>query len=1032
MGDLPRVLSIPPGVPFLPKLAEAFLDGRLVPGFRFDGDPLSLADTTFYVPTRRAARELRSVFVDRMGGCSAILPVIRPLGEFDEDAASFAEESAVTLDLAPPIAALDRILLLAPLVRAWKSRIPAHVAARYEEGVVVPASASDAIWLARDLAALMDEIETEEADWRRLESVVPADLAGWWQVTLDFLRIVTAQWPEILAEIGRSNPATHRNALISAEADRLGRCPPQGPVIAAGSTGTNPATAMLLAAISRLPKGAVVLPGLDLLLDERSWDAIDGYRSPSAFGHPQFGMKKLLSVIGIERADVEEIAIPQGVLQSRRAMISEALRPAETTDAWAEAAAIDGHALAGISLVEAANEREEALTIAVALRHAIMREGSTAALVTPDRDLARRVAAELRRFGIVADDSGGSLLSRSLPAILLSLLLEAVFRVGDPVPIVGLLKHPLLRLGMRREKVRSAAEAIELVALRGGTGRPDLAGLSDLFEERLTAMRKSSRPPYWAARISDTALIEARDVLAELQRAIAPLAALRDETSLQIGHVAHASVEALEALAREETGAVAELYRGDAGQVFADFLRKLISAQSALEFEAREWPDILAALMATEVVKPPAGADPRIAIWGPLEARLQSVDTLVLGGLNEGSWPHIPASDRFMSRLMKGELALEPPERRIGLAAHDFMMAMGAPEVVLTRAARSGDAPAIASRWLQRLLTCAGDVAEDMRLRGQVLIEWARALDTASKVDFAPRPRPVPPLEARPRQFSVTEIETLRRDPYAVYAKRILRLLPLDPLIRDPGTAERGTLFHEILQRYTQSGVDPLSDEAFSALMTIGRQAFEELALPADVEAVWWPRFVRTAHHFIGWERGRAEGIVSRHAEARAAAWPVGKGSKTLSGYADRIDIRAGGKADILDYKTGSSPSKAQAHTLLSPQLALEAALLERGAFAPLVAGAGELAYVRLKANGEVKEESILAHNRQEKTAGELASEAWARLENLLAFYDDPAAGYLSRALPFREGDTSGDYDHLARVLEWSAGGDEDGGGEAP
>src|SRR5690606_2361549 len=215
-------------------------------------------------------------------------------------------------------------------------------------------------------------------------------------------------------------------------------------------------------------------------------------------------------------------------------------------------------------------------------------------------------------------------------------------------------------------------------------------------------------------------------------------------------------------------------------------------------------------------------------------------------------------------------------ERRIGLAAHDFVMAMGAPEVVLTRAARSGDAPAIASRWLQRLLTCAGDVAEDMRLRGQVLIEWARTLDTASKVDFAPRPRPVPPLEARPRQFSVTEIETLRRDPYAVYAKRILRLLPLDPLIRDPGTAERGTLFHEILQRYTQSGVDPLSDEAFSALMTIGRQAFEELALPADVEAVWWPRFVRTAHHFIGWERGRAEGIVSRHAEARAAAWPVG------------------------------------------------------------------------------------------------------------------------------------------------------------
>jgi len=653
--------------------------------------------------------------------------------------------------------------------------------------------------------------------------------------------------------------------------------------------------------------------------------------------------------------------------------------------------------------------------------------------VTPDRDLARRVATELRRFGAVADDSGGSLLSRSSPALLLSLLVEAVFRIGEPVPIVGLLKHPLLRLGMRREKVQSAAETIELVALRGGTGRPDLADLSALFEERLTAMRTASRPPYWKARISEAALAEARDVLTGLQRAIAPLVGLRVEPSLQIGRAARASVEALEALAREETGAVAELYRGDPGQAFADFLRNLISAQSALDFEAREWPDILAALMATEVVKPPAGADPRIAIWGPLEARLQSVATLGLGGLNEGSWPRIPASDRFMSRLMKGELALDPPERRIGLAAHDFMMAMGAPEVILTRAARSGDAPAIASRWLQRLLTCAGEAAGDMRSRGQVLINWARALDAAPKVDFAPRPKPVPPLEARPTRFSVTEIEALRRDPYAVYARRILHLLPLDPLIRDPGTAERGTLFHEILQRFTQSGIDPVSEEALSALTTTGRQAFDELALPADVEAVWWPRFVRTAHHFIGWERGRADGILSRHAEARAAPWPVGGAGKTLSGYADRIDIRANGKADILDYKTGSSPSKAQAHSLLSPQLALEAALLERGAFAPIAAEAGGLAYVRLRANGEVKEESILAHNRQERTAGELASDAWARLEKLLAFYDDPASGYLSRALPFREGDTSGDYDHLARVLEWSAGGDEaEGGGDAP
>ncbi|TJV85305.1 MAG: double-strand break repair protein AddB, partial [Mesorhizobium sp.] len=267
MSGSRRVFSIPPGAPFLPTLAEALLSGRLVSGFRFDGDPLALADATIYVPTRRAARALRGVFVDRLGGRSAILPVIRPLGEFDEDEAAFEADASAAIDLAPPIAAIERLLLLAPLVRAWKRRLPAHVAALFDEEIVVPASAADAIWLARDLARLMDEIETEGTDWTRLADLVTGNLAGWWQVTLDFLGIVTENWPNLLEERNRSNPAAHRNALIRLEAARLKRNPPAGPVIAAGSTGSIPATAELLAVIAGLPSGAVVLPGLDLMLD---------------------------------------------------------------------------------------------------------------------------------------------------------------------------------------------------------------------------------------------------------------------------------------------------------------------------------------------------------------------------------------------------------------------------------------------------------------------------------------------------------------------------------------------------------------------------------------------------------------------------------------------------------------------------------------------------------------------------------------------------------------------------------------------
>lgn len=1045
MSGSRRVLSIPPGAPFLPTLAEALLAGRLVPGFRFDGDPLALADVTIYVPTRRAARALRGAFVNALSGPgatrrSAILPVIRPLGEFDEDEAAFDAGAPAELEMAPPIAAIERLLLLAPLVRAWKRTLPAHVLAMFDEEIVVPASAADAIWLARDLARLMDEIETEGTDWTRLADLVTGNLAGWWLVTLDFLRIVTDAWPKLLEERDRSNPAAHRNALIRREAKRLERNPPKGPVIAAGSTGSIPATAELLAVVAGLPNGAVVLPGLDGMLDEASFAAIaaPGAR-PALLGHPQYGMAKLIGKIGVLRGDVEEVVAADRPLAIRAALVGEALRPAETTELWAETrvtfkAGDIAEAFADVTLVEAASERDEAVAIAIALKTAVEQPGQRAALVTGDRALARRVSAELLRFGVVADDSGGTPLANTPAASLLRLTLQAVFRPGDPVGLLALLKHPLLGLGLERTGVRHAAELIELVALRGGTGRPDIASLAALFEERLAGLSGDKRQPFWFSRLTVRGIEDARDLLSRLATALAPLTAFRAEESADLVALTKASVAALENLGRTADGSLAELYAGDAGEKLAELLRGVVAASASFDFAADEWPDVMDALIAPETVKPGQGTDRNIAIWGALEARLQNVDTLVIGGLNEGVWPRKPESDRFMSRLMKTGIDLEPPERRIGLAAHDFQMAMGAKKVVLTRSARAGDAPAVPSRWLQRILTFIGkDPAAVLRSRGDELLAWARTLDAGERKRFAPRPQPKPPLSVRPQHFSVTEIETLRRDPYAVYAKRILGLLPLEPVIRDPGAAERGTLFHDILHLFSTEVADPRAPEALARLIAAGRTCFAEIALPADVEAVWWPRFEKLAANIIEWERGRAPAVARRHAEERAEKTAVGRTGVTLSGYADRVDLLAGGMADILDYKTGSSPSKAQAHTLLAPQLALEGALLRRGAFRGLGAREpSQLAFVRLKPNGEVFEESILDYNRQPRTAEDLAEEAWERLEKLLVHYADPTTGYLSRALPFREGESDGDYDHLARVLEWSAGGDsDDEGGEA-
>jgi ATP-dependent helicase/nuclease subunit B len=1038
----PRVFTIPAGLPFLPTLVDAVRDGRFhgAKGWSAE-DPLALAATTIFVPTRRAARELRSLFVEMGEGRAAILPTIRPLGEFEEDRVLFESADAETVDLDPPVASLDRLLHLAPLVRLWVERLPDHLAALYGEDVVVPASSADALWLARDLTELMDEIETESADWSKLGDLVPEGLANWWQVTLAFLSIVSEQWPAMLAELGRSNPAAHRNALILAEAARLKRNPPAGPVIVAGSTGSIPATATLLAAIARLPQGAVVLPGLDQSLDQEAWDAVGRSESdPSVYGHPQYQLRKLVNRLGILRGDAEPVGQAPAHRALRLAALSEALRPADTTDKWAEhrggyAQGDLQAAFAGVTLLEAATERDEALAIAIALRQAIEEPGQTAALVTGDRTLARRVSAELRRFGITADDSGGTPLYKTPPATLLLQAVRAVFTPGDPIAILSLLKHPLLSLGLERTTVRRAAEMIELVALRGGTGRPDIATLATLFEQRFDELGASERQPFWLPRVDGSKLEADRSVLAALGEALAPLIALRDGGRFTTEAGALICVEALEALGRTADGALSELYAGDAGDGVADFLRALIGTQAGYEIMPGEWPGVLDALIAPESVKPSVAGDGRIAIWGALEARLQTVDVLVVGGLNEGTWPRRAEPDRFLSRGMKNGLSLEPPERRIGQAAHDFMMAIGGERVILSRAARSGDAPAVPSRWMQRLTTFLGqEVADTCRARGRILLDWAHKLDERQDVPFAPRPNPKPPLASRPKHFSVTEIETLRRDPYAIYARKILRLQPLDDVLRDPSVAERGNLFHDILHGFTAAKIDPHAADALDRLIAIGSEAFDEAALPEDMRVVWWPRFEAMAGNIIRWEQERADKNPTRHSELVAGRTRVGSTGVTLGGRADRIDLLPGGMADILDYKTGSTPSKRQAHTLIAPQLALEAALLRRGAFADLdKAEPADLAYIRLKPNGAVEPESILelkGAGASLRSAGDLAEEAWARLEALIRHYNDPSSGYLSRALPYREGDTGGYYDHLARVLEWSAGTDAGEGGE--
>lgn len=1024
--EKPNLFSISAGAPFLPTFVDAFLSGKLIKGYGKSTDVQSiLADTLIYVPTRRAARALRSCFVEMSKNHSSFLPTIRPLGDADEDAAFFLDNAVEALNLAPKIGDLERLLLLTRLIRPWREKLPVHVRALFgSEDVLIPANTADAIWLAQDLARLMDEVETESADWSKLNEIAPDMVAEWWQVTLDFLEIVTNNWPQILQERKKENPAEWRNKAMRAEAERLVRTKPQMPIIAAGSTGSIPAVAELLKAISLLPNGAVVLPGLDLSMDDTQWQTLEKtHEDPSIIGHPQYSLKKLLQRLQIMRSDVVELGTLNTKKATRAKVLSEALRPAATTDNWAELSRTGfEEVFSDLSLIEAANEREEALAIAVSLRHAIETPNKTAALVTGDRNLARRVAAELNRFGIEANDSGGVPLTEVAPATLLRLILNSLFHPGDPVSFLSLLKHPLTCLGMSRTKLRQWAEHFELFALRGGTGRINLSACDQFVEARLLDFTTNDAPN---REINQQTIENSRNLAARLVEAVSPMIALMQKTEpITIDLAARTTTEIFENFGRNEKGSIEALYAGETGKAMAAFLRDLVTDQSGLSFDISEWPAIFEALMAVRSVSPAAGGHPRLFIWGALESRLQTVDTMVIGGLNEGSWPATTRNDPFMSRPMKMTLTLDPPERRTGLAAHDFQMAMGADKVIMSRALRADNAPSVSSRWLQRLETVVGSkIASQMRNRGQLFVHWARELDRSESVAFVTQPCPKPPLSARPKQFSVTEIETLRRDPYAIYAKKVLKLKPLDELIHDPSVAERGTLYHAIVAAFVEQKTNPAAPDALVRFTEIARAEFERMQLPLDVEAIWWPRFEILAPAIIEWEKRLVK--RERHVEISALPTEIGKTGVTLSGRADRIDILVGNNAEILDFKTGTTPTTKQAATLMAPQLALEAALLTRNAFpnckdmTPV-----ELAYIRLTAQGEVKGQSV--SKIAKKSAFELSEEAWSRLCDLVHHYQNPANGYLSRAMPPLT-NYEGDYDHLARVMEWSSGSDEVG-----
>jgi ATP-dependent helicase/nuclease subunit B len=696
--------------------------------------------------------------------------------------------------------------------------------------------------------------------------------------------------------------------------------------------------------------------------------------------------------------------------RARTRLIGEALRPAETTPAWRDFVqdpAKIAEGLQGFSMFVAHSPAEEALAIACALRAAVEVPGKTAALVTPDRTLARRVASELKRWGIAIDDSGGVPLSQTVVGRFLSLIVDAAAESFAPVPLLALLKHPLAALNFaRRSEARSLALSLEERVLRGPRPAPGLEALQALVAPK-----------------SDLG-----QLIANLRNAYGPFAAVMADGSHDVTVLARLHREAAELLSMEGES-VAALWEDDAGQAANDLFERIgeDARDVGLVMSGRDYAAFIRAVMDAVAVRPKFGRHQRLAILGPLEVRLQHPDLMILGGLNEGVWP--PATDPgpWLNRPMRRELDVSQPERRVGLSAHDFSQAAAAPEVLLTRAEKDGGAPTTPSRWLTRLAMLVDGAGLGDRLADERWLKLARALDRPlGPPQPVEAPAPRPPVAMRPRKLPVTQVERWLRDPYSLYAKKILALEPLDPIDEEPGAADRGTLIHEALDRFVQMYPKdlPSDDEALGVLLACGRASFGVLLLRPGVRGFWWPRYERIARWFLSFERERRAVAIEIKAEQKGEiTFAAPGGPFTLTAKADRIELLPDDAIVVADYKTGAVPSTKQVLAGFSPQLTLEAAIALAGGFPGIVARSVDgFVYVELK--GGASPGAVRRVKLEDSTADEEAATARAKFQAFVAAFDAPDMPYLSKPRVLLER-FEGDYDHLARVKEWSSGNEE-------
>lgn len=971
-GSNPRLFGIAPGVDFPRALADGLI-ARMS-----DRPPEAMARVQLIVNTRRMQRRLRDLFDAKP---AMLLPKIRLLTDLDE----IDPGVAVPQPISPLRRRLELIALVSRLLDQQKDLAP-------------QASLYD---LTDSLAGLIDEMQGEGVTADVIADLDVTDQSGHWQRAQQFIQIAQSY-------LDQSDTAPDQEArqrmLITALAEKWDHTPPQDPILIAGSTGSRGTTMMLMQAVAKLPQGALILPGFDFDMPAQVWMRLsDAMLSED---HPQYRFHKMAVEMGVSPTGITHWHDAQAPSPERNALVSLSLRPAPVTDAWlTEGSKLTGikEATADVTMLDATSPRNEALAIALRLRQAA-ENGETAALITPDRVLTRQVTAALDQWDILPDDSAGTPLHLSPPGRFLRHVANLFTRRLDAEALLTLLKHPLTHSGAARGPHVLNTQRLELRIRKHGLPYPDAAGLQRLLEKAVAKEEDQAELLGWAHWVGETFADKLATTAQPLSTWVSAHIALSE--SISGGRVS------------TEPG---ELWLKKAGQKALQVMDNLAAqAGFGTVMTASDYGDLVGALLSGEEVRDRDAPHPDIMIWGTLEARVQGADLVILAGLNDGTWPEAPSPDPWLNRTLRNKAGLLLPERRIGLSAHDYQQAIGAREVWLTRSIRSDDAETVASRWLNRLRNLLDGLRDqngpealrDMLARGDTWLARVQAFESVEPVAAAKRPSPKPPRRARPHALSVTEIKRLIRDPYAIYAKHVLKLTRLGPLAQSPDALMRGTLAHDILERFIKDTVNDPALLNTAHLIHIARHVMEnEVPWPA-ARSMWLARIERIAAWFVTREEERRSSASPVAFEAQATGhltWPdLGF---TLKARADRIDQANDSGVLIYDYKTGKPPTAKQQATF-DKQLLIEAAMIEEGAFENL--GVCRVALAVFIGLGSHPEEVLAPLDK------EPAADVLANLHKLISSYLQPDQGFTARRMMLQD-KIEGDYDQLARFGEWDA-----------